>query len=69
MSNYSFRSFDARGSVALSQRIICRDDLDALDEGVRRSAVHAIEIFQGSRLVARVKLGNAPLDPNDLHSL
>ena len=69
MSDYSFHSLDAHGMAALSQRIICRDDLDALEEGVRRSAVHAIEIFQGSRLVARVKPGNAPLDPTDLYCL
>ena len=69
MSDYSFHCFDARGTVAQSQRIICRDDLDALDEGVRRSAGHAIEIFQGSRLVARVKPGNAPLTASDPHSL
>jgi len=69
VSDYSFHSFDAHGIVALSHKIVCRDDLDALDHGVRRSGGHALEIFQGSRLVARVKLGNAPLDIQDARSL
>lgn len=69
MSCYSFHSLDARGLAARSQKIVCRDDLDALDEAVRRSAGCAVEIFQGPRLVARVKPGNAPLDITDLRSL
>jgi len=69
MRDYSFHCFDARGLVARSQKIACRDDLDALDEGVLRAAGSAVEIFQGARLVARVKPGNAPLDTTDLHSL
>jgi hypothetical protein len=69
MSFYSFRSFDPRGVVALSQNLTCRDDLDALAEGVRRSGKGAIEIWHGVRLVARVKLGNAPLDAGDARCL
>ena len=69
MSDYSFHCFDARGVAAPAQKIVCRDDLDALEEGVRRSSVHAIEIFQGSRLIARVKPGNAPLNTSDPYSL
>jgi hypothetical protein len=69
MSLYSFRSCDSQSGVALSYRIPCKDDLDALAEGVRQSDFHAVEIFQGTRLVARVKLGNAPLDPTDPYSL
>jgi hypothetical protein len=69
MGFYSFRSFDLRGAAALSQNLACRDDLDALDEGVRRSANWSIEVWDGVRLVARVKLGNAPLDATDTRSL
>ena len=69
MAFYSFRSFDLRGATALSQSLACRDDLDALEEAVRRSAKWSIEIWDGVRLVARVKLGNAPLDATDTRSL
>jgi hypothetical protein len=69
MSSYSIQAFDRWGTVALSQTVRCTDDLDALSEGVQRSKTHAIEIWQGARLVARVKLGNAPLDAADARSL
>jgi len=63
MTHYSFRSLQG----ALSQN--CRDDLDALDEGVRRAGKSAVEVWHGARLVARVKLGNAPLNARDSRSL
>lgn len=69
MSFYSFHSIDLRGATALSQNLVCSDDLDALAEGVRRSGKWAIEIWHGRRLVARVKLGNSPLHAGDPHSL
>jgi hypothetical protein len=69
MSLYSFLSRDPKGAIALSQRLCCRDDLAALAHGVLSSDSHAIEIFDGRRLVARVKLGNRALDVRDLHSL
>jgi hypothetical protein len=69
MTSYSIHSLDDQGRVALSHAIRCRDDLDALSEGERRSVRHAVEIFHGSRLVARVKRGNAPLNTEDSHSL
>ncbi len=69
MNDYFFRSFDSQGAVTLRQNLVCRDDLAALDEGVRRSKRRSIEIWDGPRLVARVKLGNAPLTAGDLHSL
>ncbi len=65
MSFYSFHSIDVRGATALSQNLACTDDLDALAEGVRRSGKWSIEIWHGVRLVARVKLGNAPLNADD----
>jgi len=69
MTHYSLRSFDLEGAAALSQSFACRDDLEALAEGVRRSGKWSIEIWQGQRLVARVKLGNAPLDSADARCL
>jgi len=60
---------DLNGAVARSREIRERDDLAALEQAVRHSARHAVEVWQGPRLVARVKLGNAPLDATDLHSL
>jgi hypothetical protein len=69
MTHYRIHSLDAEGAVTLSRRVICKDDLAALAEGVRRSDHHAIEIFDGGRLVARIKLGNAPLESSDPHSL
>ena len=69
MTSYSFRSFDLRGADALSQNLACEDDLAALAEGVRRSEKWSIEIWDGARLVARVKPGNAPLDATDTRCL
>ena len=69
MMSYSFRLFDLQGSVALSQHAAFKDDLDALDEAVRRAQAHAVEVWQNERLVARVKLGNGQLDAADTRSL
>lgn len=69
MSSYSIHAFDQEGDVALSHTIRCSDDLDALSAGIRCSNTHAIEIWQDERFVARVKLGNAPLEAADTHSL
>ena len=69
MTSYALHFLDPRGVITRSRGLRCKDDLDALAEGVRRSAAHAIEIWHGKRLVARVKLGNAPLDAADAHSL
>ena len=69
MAFYSFRSFDLQGVVALSQNLACQDDLEALAQGVLRSDKSSVEIWNGDRLVARVKLGNAALNAGDTHSL
>ena len=65
MPHTPFRLPYMQGAVARSHTVRCRDDLDALAEGVRKSVAHAIEIWQGRRLGARVKLGNAPLNSAD----
>jgi hypothetical protein len=69
MAFYSFRSFDLQGVVALSQNLACRDDLEALAQGVLRSDKSSVEIWHGARMVARVKLGNASLNTRDPYSL
>ena len=69
MSSYAIHAFNPEGAIALSRTMRCTDDLDALAEGVQRAKTHAIEIWHGQRLVARVKLGNLPLDASDRHSL
>ena len=69
MSSYSFRSLDPHGAIALSHNVSCKDDLDALAEGVRRSKNWSVEIWHGIRLVARVKLGNIALNAADQRSL
>jgi hypothetical protein len=66
---YSFRSFDLQGAVARSQNLACRDDLEALAQGVLRSDKWSIEVWQGARMVARIKRGNTPLNAGDPHSL
>jgi hypothetical protein len=69
MNQYVIRTLDRQGRVALVQGVLCRDDLDALAQGERRSGQNDVEIWQGDRLVARIKLGNAALDAQDARSL
>ena len=69
MNQYIIRSLDRQGCVALAQSVLARDDLDALAQGERRAGLNEVEIWQGARLVARIKLGNAPLDAQDGRSL
>jgi hypothetical protein len=55
--------------IVSAHDLIARDDLDALKEAERLCETHAIEIWQGARCVARVKMGNAPLTSEDRFSL
>ena len=70
MKNYKIYSLDAVGRVSPAQDLSCVDDLDALD-WAEKAAGHGagMEVWQGSRLVARVKPCNAPLDVLDRRSL
>jgi hypothetical protein len=70
MKNYKIYSLDAVSRTALAQDLTCVDDLDALG-WAEKIASHGAgtEVWQGSRLVARVKAGNAPLETADRHSL
>ncbi|HWF64854.1 MAG TPA: hypothetical protein VN685_09600 [Rhizomicrobium sp.] len=69
MTSYFIQALDRQGAIALAHRIQCSDDLDALSASVRGSDYHAIEIWHDTRLVARVKLDSASLDPADARNL
>ena len=69
ISSYAIHLLDGQGAITASRTLLCQDDLEALSEGVKCAEAHAIEIWQGPRLVARVKPGNAPLDAADARSL
>ena len=47
----------------------CSDDLDALDAARQMSRDYTVEVYAETRLVARVKQGDAPLSLKDKHSL
>lgn len=69
LRTYRINSLDITGRIAFAHEIACRDDLDALAEGERCCADNALEIWDGARLVARIKQGNIPLNAQDHHSL
>ena len=69
MKRYRICSLDLEGHIRFAVELACRDDLHALSEGESVSAQHAVEIWDGARLVARVKAGNAALDAQDQYSL
>lgn len=66
---YKLYCIDKTGHVVSSQDLRVADDLSALREAEKASGHHAIEIWQGPRRVAHVKLGNAPLNTTDRMSL
>ena len=47
----------------------CRDDLGALDKACGLARNHAIEIWENTRRVARVEMGDIALDARDPYSL
>lgn len=69
MRIYRLNSLDIAGRVLFERELNCRDDLEALCEGERSSKLHPVEIWDGARLVARVKVGNGPLTAKDRFSL
>lgn len=56
---------DAQGHIVQSRSADCADDLAALAEAERDCPGHPVEVWQGTRLVARVKADNAPLTAVD----
>ena len=69
MKHYRIYSLNHQGGISRARDLDCADDLDALSQGEKLSAENPVEIWQGSRRVARVKPGNAPLDVRDQQSL
>jgi hypothetical protein len=69
MRDYRFNFVDFEGRITHAKAVQCLDDLDALAEGERVACTDMIEIWDGSRIVARVKPGNAPLQAGDTKCL
>lgn len=67
--NYRVCILDAEGRIVLSRAADCTDDLAALAEAEGESSGQAVEVWDGKRLVARVKADNAPLSAADRTSL
>lgn len=66
---YKLYSIDRTGHVISRRDFVAHDDLAALLEAEQSCAKNEIEVWQGARRVARVKLANAPLDTTDRMSL
>ena len=64
MRSYKF-TFRSDGDVAYSTDHQFKDDLDALDAARLLSEYFSIEIWDGTKLIANVKKGNAPLNVQD----
>lgn len=69
LRSYRVCILDTEGHIVLSRTTGCVDDLAALAEAENDSSGHAVEVWGGPRLVARVKADNAPLDASDHTSL
>lgn len=69
MKVYRICSLSSDGEILLSFQLACPDDLAALSEAETISEVRGSEVWEGQRLVARVKPGNAALATEDRYSL
>lgn len=69
MKQYKFFFLDDRGHVLRAQDHQLRDDLDALAVAKKICTDHAVEIWEGTREVARVKQNDEPLISSDRRSL
>ena len=68
MNSYDiYRLYDGRSAAKWS--VECRDDLDALTAAKKVSGPQALEVWEGTRFVARVKENDAPLTVEDSNSL
>jgi hypothetical protein len=65
MKHFELRFYDKLDVVILMRTYLGSDDLAALAEAERLSATHSIEVWEGSRKVARVKKGNIGLASTD----
>ena len=65
MKQFQLRFLDRLDFVVLVRTTDAPDDLTALIEAERQSATHTIEVWEGTRKVARVKKGNLPPTAED----
>jgi hypothetical protein len=65
MKQFELRFLDRLDVVILVRAYMFHDDLGALDEAEKLSITHTIEVWEGSRRVARVKKGNVAFGPED----
>ena len=66
---YRFDFLSKDGAVLSRELHRFVDDVTALERAVDLSRDHAVEIWRGTRRVALVKKGHAPLDEFDAQSL
>ena len=64
MRSYSFR-FYAKGEIFATEEKELEGDLDALELAQALSKRGQVEVWRGTRYVARVKANNEPLGPKD----
>ena len=63
--DYKLYCLDRSGHIVSARDVAARDDLAALQEAEKNCEKHAVEVWQGGRRVARVKISNAPLAAGD----
>ena len=69
MKQFELRFLDKLEVPIVIRAFSANDDLTALKEAERFCKTHSIEVWDGSRRVARVKKGNAALVTEDRQSL
>ena len=69
MQHYTIHFFDRLNIRFLVGNWTGVDDLAALDHARKLSIMHAVEVWQGDRRVARVNRANAPLATEDRQCL
>jgi hypothetical protein len=69
MASYRFYRCRRDGSIAGAENYDCDDDLGALERARSMARESAIEVWQSTRYVARVKAGDEALTASDPASL
>ena len=64
MAVYRFHLIN-KGRVITTVARDCAEDIDALDMARRFASNFAVEVWQGSKVVARLKLNDAPRTAKD----
>lgn len=65
MRVYRICCMDSSDRIRTSFNLSCRDDLEALSEAESICDDGPVEVWEGAKLVARVKAKNASLTPED----